>query len=224
MSLLTAVSLALLMGAAVVSGRWVVRRVDGLGRPRTFPVWSVALLLVIALAAAIPGARRRTQESRLASVASRLVGHPVTVHCQSNAGALVDAGAELGFVKYDADGIPEARTTLKREPCGDLRRYVDSDKRKPTLAQVVAVHVLTHESMHLRGETDEAVAECEAMQRDAQTARMLGATERQAWGVARLYWKIVYPDVPDDYRTSDCAPGGRLDEGLPGAPWGSAVT
>ena len=223
-SLLTALSAALLLGAALVGGGWAVRRVDGLGRPRAFPVWSVAFLLVVALVAAIPGARRRTQERRLGSVASRLVGHHVNVHCQSNAGALVDAGAELGYVKYDGDGIPEPRTTLKREPCHDLRRYVDSNKRRPTLEEVVAVHVLTHEAMHMRGETNEATAECEAVQRDAQTARMLGATERQAQGLARYYWQIVYPDMPDDYRTSDCAPGGGLDEGLPAAPWGSAVT
>ena len=226
MSLLTALSLVLLLCAALVGGRWATRRVDGLGRPRAFPVWSVTLLVVLALGAAIPGARRRTQERRLASVASRLVGHHVSVHCQSNAGALVDAGAELGFVKYDADGIPEARTTIKREPCGALRKYVSngSARHKPTPDEVVAVHVLTHEAMHMRGETNEATAECEAMQRDAQTARMLGATERQAQGLARYYWQIVYPDMPDDYRTSDCAPGGRLDEGLSAAPWGSAVT
>ena len=224
MSLLTALSLVLLLGAGLVGGSWAVRRVDGLGRPRAFPVWSVTVLLLVALGAAIPGARRRAQERRLGSVASRLVGHHVSVHCQSNAGALVDAGAELGFVKYDADGVPEARTTLKREPCSDLRHYVAGNKRRPTLGEIVAVHVLTHESMHMRGETNEATAECEAMQRDAQTARMLGASQRQAWGLARYYWQVVYPDMPDDYRTSDCAPGGRLDEGLPAAPWGSAVT
>ncbi len=224
MSLLTALSFALLLGSGLVGASWAVRRVDGVGRPRAFPVWSVAVLLVIALVAAIPGARRRTQERKLGSVASRLVGHDVAVHCQSNAGALIDAGAELGYVKYDMDGVPEPRTTLKREPCQDLGSYVSSDKRRPTFGEVVAVHVLTHEAMHMRGETDEATTECEAMQRNARTARMLGATERQAWGLARYYWQFVYPDMPDDYRSSDCTPGGRLDEGLPAAPWGSAVT
>lgn len=224
MSLLTALSLALLLCAALVGGRWATRRVDGLGRPRAFPVWSVTVLVILALGAAIPGARRRTQERRLASVASRLVGHHVAVHCQTTASALVDVGAELGFVRYDEDGVPEARTTIKREPCGQLRRYAGSNKRRPSLDEVIAVHVLTHEAMHMRGETNEATAECEAMQRDAQTARMLGATERQAQGLARVYWRIVYPDMPDAYRTSDCAPGGRLDEALPDSPWGSAVT
>ena len=224
MSLLTALSFALLACAALTAAHWASRRVDGLGRPRSFPMWSIAFLVIVALAAAIPGARRRTQEHRLTSVATRLVGHHVQVHCQSTASALVDAGAELGFVKYDQDGIPEPRTLLKREPCADLRDYVSGNKRHPSLNQIIAVHVLTHEAMHMRGETNEAVAECEAMQRDALTAAMLGATPRQAAGLARSYWRAVYPDMPDDYRTSDCVPGGRLDEGLDTAPWGSAVT
>ncbi len=218
-SLLTSLSLVLLAGAVAVTGIWATRRVDALGRPRPLPVWSLTGLVVLALVCAIPGAQRRSEERRLASVATRLVGHRVHVHCQSTAGALVDAGAELGFVRYDAAGVPEPRTTLKREPCGDLKRYVASDKRRPSLAQVVAVHVLSHEAMHLRGETDEAVAECQAVQRDALTARMLGATERQAAGLARVYWQIVYPDLPDGYRTGDCHRGGSLDESLPTAPW-----
>ncbi len=218
-SLLTSLSLLLLAGAVGVGGRWATHRVDGLGRPRPLPVWSLAGLVVVSLVCAIPGAQRRNEERRLASVASRLVGHSVTVHCQSTAGALVDAGAELGYVAYDAAGVPEPRTTLKREPCADLKHYVGSDKRRPSLEQVVAVHVLTHEAMHMRGETNEAVTECEAIQRDALTARMLGASERQAAGIARIYWQIVYPDMPEEYRTGDCVRGGTLDEGLGTAPW-----
>ncbi len=218
-SLLTSLSLLLLVAACAVVGRWASRRVDALGRPRPMPVWSLAGLVVLALVCAIPGAQRRTQEHRLASVATRLVGHHVDVHCQSTAGALVDAGAELGYVAYDVTGVPEPRTTIKREPCADLKKYAGSNKKRPSLQQVVAVHVLTHEAMHMRGETNEAVTECEAIQRDALTARMLGASDRQAAGLARVYWQIVYPDMPDDYRTGDCVRGGALDEGLPTAPW-----
>lgn len=218
-SLLTGLGLCCLVLAGGVAGRWATRRRDGLGRPRPFPVWSVTVLVVLALAAAIPGARRRTQEQRLASVASRLVGQEVTVHCQSNAAAFVDAGAELGYVMFDETGTPERRTTIKRDQCRDLRRYLGSDKRSPTQAEVVAVHVLTHEAMHMRGETDEAVAECEAVQRDALTARMLGASLADAARLAKLYWKVVYPFMPEDYVSRECRPGGRLDEGLPTAPW-----
>jgi hypothetical protein len=218
-SVLSLVSLGFVLGAAVVGVRWSVRRQDSLGRPRSFPAWSMMLLLALALAAAVPAAKRRVQEHQLASVASRLVGHDVTVHCQSTAGALVDAGAELGYVPYDANGIPRPTTTLKRDPCRDLRRYLSGSKDQPTIEQVTAVHVLTHEAMHMRGETSEAVAECEALQRDAQTASMLGANARQARHLARSYWLLVYPQMPDDYRTGDCRQGGPLDEDLASAPW-----
>lgn len=218
-SLLTVASLVCLLGAGALAGRWALRRRDTLGRPLPAPVWSIALLVVLALVLAVPGARRRVEEARLASVAARLAGHRVTVHCQTNAAALVDAGAELGFVPYDENGVPRPVTTLKRGPCQDLRSYLGGATAHPTSDEVVAVHVLTHEAMHLRGETDEAVAECEAVQRDALTARMLGASARQARELAVRYWLTVYPDMPDDYRSRDCVPGGVLDEHLDSAPW-----
>lgn len=57
------------------------------------------------------------------------------------------------------------------------------------------------------------------MQRDAQTARLLGASEPAAKALAWLYWRTVYPQMPDDYRDAGCAPGGTLDEKLPTSPW-----
>ena len=84
--------------------------------------------------------------------------------------------------------------------------------RRPTRDQVEAVHVLTHEAMHLSGRLEEAAAECAAVQRDAHTARLLGAP-------AAAYWRDVYPLMPDGYRSADCRPGGTLDDGLTDAPW-----
>lgn len=218
-SALGLVSLGCLLGALVVVAVWFERRRDALGRPRSFPAWTAMVLVVLALVAAIPGAQRRAHEHRLASVVRQLIGQSVTVHCQSTAGALVDTGDELGFVPYGDDGVPLHTTTLKRDPCAALRAYLSSNKQHPSLEQVTAVHVLTHEAMHMRGETVEAVAECEAVQRDEQTASLLGANDAQATALAREYWTQVYPRMPDEYRTSDCAPAGSLDENLPGAPW-----
>jgi hypothetical protein len=219
MSVLGLVSAAALSGGAVLSARWYGRRVDPLGRPRDFPVWSVSLLAVLAVAAAVPGVRRHSEEQRLSHVASVLVGHRVTVHCQSFGQALTDVGAELGFVKWDERGRPEPQTLIKRDPCAELRHYYGGDEHHPSRDEIIAVHVLTHEAMHMRGELNESTAECQALQRDEQTAGLLGATPAQARMLARLYWGTVYPDMPDDYRTGDCGPGGRLDEELDTAPW-----
>jgi hypothetical protein len=84
---------------------------------------------------------------------------------------------------------------------------------------VIAVHVLTHESMHMRGQPDEARAECEAMQRDAETAQLLGATPQEGLALARAYWLQDYPNMPDAYRSGDCVLNGSLDEHLPDPPW-----
>ena len=213
------VSVGFAVAAVGVLGHWSTRRRDSLGRPRALPVWSVSLLTVFALASAVPGVQRRLEEGRLSRAASRLVGHRVSVHCQSTAAALVDAGNELGFVPYDSDGVPLPRTTLKRDPCKQLRHYLGGSRDNPSRDEVIAVHVLTHESMHMRGETSEAVAECEAVQYDQAMAAALGATPRQARRLAVRYWITVYPDMPEGYFSADCRPEGTLDEHLPNAPW-----
>ncbi len=222
-SLLTVASAGCALGAVGLGAWWASRRVDLLGRPRAFPVWSCLVLVIAAGALLYPGVQRHLEEKRLARAAAELVGHQVTVHCQTTAGALVDAGSELGYVPYDENGIPLQTTTLKRDPCRLLRAYLSGDRDHPSEDATIAVHVLTHESMHMRGETSEARAECAAVQRDEATAVLLGATVMQARDLARAYWTSVYPRMPDDYRSADCAPGGAMDEQLPTAPWLSAA-
>ena len=69
-----------------------------------------------------------------------------------------------------------------------------------------------------------AVAACAAVQRDAHTARLLGARPADAAALAGAYWRNVYPLMPDGYRSGDCRPGGPLDEGLADAPWLASVS
>lgn len=208
-------------GAVLAAGRWRLRPVDGLGRARPFPVVSVTLLLVTALGALVPAVLHHRLEARLGEVASVLVGSPVTVDCQSRGAELVDVGAELGWVRYDAAGVPEPHTLIKRAPCSRLADYVrDADERRaPQTDTVVAVHVLAHEAAHMSGLTVEAQAECAAVQRDARTARLLGATTEQATALARRYWLEVYPRMRGEYRSPSCTAGGPWDERLPDAPW-----
>jgi hypothetical protein len=216
---LTWVAIGAVAGALLQAGGWLLRRTDPLGRPRGFPVWSVALLALLAVLATVPVVQAARLEHRLSAVASALVGSSVTVDCQSRGQEMTDLGHELGWVSYDAAGRPEPRTLIKRRPCSALRDYLGSDKDSPSREQVVAVHVLGHEARHMAGQTVEAEAECAAVQRDAVTARLLGATPEQARALATTYWLEIYPQMPDAYWTADCAPGMRLDEHLPDAPW-----
>ena len=50
---------------------------------------------------------------------------------------------------------------------------------------MVAVHTLTHESIHMSGVTSESATECLAVQRDAEMARLLGAPRTAASELAR---------------------------------------
>ncbi len=217
--MLTWLASGLLLAAVVAGGRWWLRRVDALGRARPFPVFSVTVLVILGVGLLVPGVRREQIEDRLEIAASSLVGVPVVVECQTAGREFIDLGSELGYVRFGADGVPERATLIKRAPCRELARYVGSDHDHPTDAQVVAVHVLTHEAMHMSGITDEARAECLAMQHDARTARLLGAAPDEAAELARLYWRTVYPQMPSRYVSTECRPGGSLDQASPDAPW-----
>jgi len=216
---LTWTAVGLLGGAVLLAGRWLLHRRDGLGRQIRFPAVAVVTLVLVGAGLLVPVVRHHRLEQRLAVAASELVGAPVRVHCQTAGQEFVDAGAELGWVAYGPDGVPEHATLIKRAQCGDLSAYLGSDKTAPTLDQVIAVHILSHEARHMAGETSEGVAECGAVQRDAQAAELLGADPDQALRLAQTYWRDVYPHLSDDYLSPDCRPGGPLDEGLPDAPW-----
>ncbi|MBV9871233.1 MAG: hypothetical protein JO214_11475 [Frankiaceae bacterium] len=218
------IALALVVAAAALSVRWLTHQRDTFGRERPFPYLSIGLLGLVAMGAAIPSYLRHQEETRLSAVASQLVGEPARVHCQTFGQTFTQLDGDLGFVRWGKDGVPEHQTFIKREQCGDLKSYLKSDKQHPNPDQVVAVHVLTHESMHMRGITSEADAECAAMQRDAQTAELLGASPSAAMDLARTYWQIDYPRMPATYRTLDCKPGGPLDEHLATAPWGTPTS
>jgi hypothetical protein len=205
-------------GAVTVAVRWSLKPQDAIGRRRKFPLVTVALLGVVAAGLATPTVLRHREEGHLAKVATVLVGQHVTVHCQTFGQTFTDLSGDLGYVRYGPGG-PELHTTIQRGPCSDLKHYYNGDQARPSAAETIAVHVLTHESMHMRGETNEAIAECEAMQRDAETAQLLGASPQEGLALARAYWLTDYPNMPGNYRTADCVLNGKLDERLPDPPW-----
>ena len=217
--MLTWLAGASLVAAVVATTRWWLRRVDSLGRARPFPVFSVALLAVAGVGLLVPVIRHGQLEDRLDTAASALVGAPVQVHCQTAGKQFIDTGVELGYVRYGPDGVPERETLIKRRQCRDLAHYLGSSRERPSEAEVVAVHVLTHEAMHMSGVTDEARAECLAVQSDARTARLLGASPEAATRLARFYWGVVYPRMPERYVSAECRAGGELDVFSPDAPW-----
>ena len=211
------VGLLVIAGGVVI--RWMSARTDVLGRPRPFPYITAVLLVTVGCASLAPLVLRVRLEHRLETAATKLVGTPVEVRCQSFGGAFVDIGNDVGYVIFGADGKPEAWTLIKRQQCGDLSDYLRSDKQDPTRDQIIAVHVLTHETVHVTGVRDEAQTECKAMQLDAGMATLLGAEPKAAEELAIAYWRDIYPWMPPSYRSDECAAGGALDAGRPDSPW-----
>ena len=207
----------LALAALVLVVRWLGLRQTRVYAP--FPVISVSSCVVLAVAATFPVVNRIMLEARLSNAASTLVGAHVKVDCQTLTGSALDMGRELGFVKWGPGGIPEHKTLIKHDQCNDLHAYLNSDKEHPSAAQILAVHILTHESMHMSGTTNEAIAECHGMQHDTAMAEDLGAPPAAAHALAVAYWRTVYPNMPDGYTSSDCRPGGSLDLHLADAPW-----
>lgn len=218
--MLLAVCIGLTTIACAVTVRWALVRVDSLGRrSRPFPVLSVGLPAVAAILCAVPVVRHAQLEAQLGHVTSILAGVSASVRCETAGQAWLEVHPERGYVAVGADGKPSHEAVVTYDTCNDLAAWIASDHRVPTLDQVIAVHVLSHEAMHVSGTLDEARAECAAVQRDARTAQLLGATVDQARSLARQYLLTVYPTLPDTYRSAGCVAGGELDEHLENSPW-----
>jgi hypothetical protein len=205
-----AIAIVLLAGGAVLTVRQVLGHAHRL---------ALGLVLVPALLLSFWESEDHGADVAMSRAASALSGRPVHVTCQRLTGTFVDAGAELGYVQWGPDGKPVDETVLKYDTCQHLYDWMGSDKQDPSLDEVIAVHVLAHESEHLAGVPDESVAECYSVQTTAETAELLGASTEQARALARRYWLDVYPRMPDGYRTDECKDGGPLDLQPDSAEW-----
>ena len=197
-----AIAIVLIAGGAVLTVR------QAMGRAHRV---ALSLVLVPALLLSWWETENHQADVRMSQAASTLAGRPVHVTCQRLTGAFVDAGAELGYVMWGPDGRPVDETVLKYDTCQALYGWLGSAKQDPSIEEVLAVHVLAHESEHLAGEKDEAVAECYSVQTTQETAELLGATTAQGRSLARRYASEIYPDMPDGYRSDQCKDGGTLD-------------
>jgi hypothetical protein len=168
---------------------------------------------------------RRGNEHRLAAIASQIAGHKVGVHCPGPIGrALKSYDTVAGDVQSDAEGTPARETHLRAQPCEELDALAEG-RRGKQLACVErstscgddvqrlawAVDTITHESFHMRGIADEAVTECYSLQTMGWTAAQLGATAEEGRAMAALNYEVAYPRIPDQYHSTDCREGGRLD-------------
>lgn len=200
--------LTLLLGVGLVWLLWLIWRH---ATQRPCPVWIGLLVALLAWGGAIEW-RWRAMEDRYSQTAQRVLDRPeVRVHCQRMSGAMFNVFNRLGYVKYNADGSLPSNADLTWETCRHLRAWEASGGTSTEQDHLVALHVLSHEIQHLAGHTSEALTECYAIQYDAQVATVLGAPSDAAFSLADRYYQVLYPRMRDDYRSSECIPGGEMD-------------
>jgi hypothetical protein len=181
-----------------------------------------ALLLIVGALSALGFARheaRVREQNQLAEIATDLAGRTVGVRCPGFLSSLVRVRTEGGYVEFDANGDPEGHTVLSPETCKALRHPERADfacigRGDCTFKEFKvgwALHTLAHESFHLRGITEEAIAECYALQNTAFVAERLGLDTATADRVQKWVYLKGYPNEPDEYRSEECRDGGELD-------------
>jgi hypothetical protein len=195
---------------------------------------------------------RSGNERALSAFASQLAGRPVSVRCESFWHSIVNVDGNLGDVPFP-NGHPASYAHVTRGMCKELARFRSRPER-PELAclsqfdwngftgsgdaaatacseqandMAEALVTLTHESMHMRGWADEALAQCYALQEVAFTVERLGGSRQEGAAVAS-YLLSLQPFMPTDYQSSECSAGRLLDlhpetqafptEAVPGPP------
>lgn len=181
-----------------------------------FMVIIIALILIPTSAFEI---RYQILQSEGSSVVAKISNNPQGhLRCERLYETFFDATSNTGEVYWDNP----TEATLKYTQCENLFAYITGDKTNPSLDKIIAVHVLTHESIHVSGDRVEATTECTAMQKDSQTAQLLGATKAEGDQLSLTYYIKVYPNMASNYVSAECHAGGKLDRNPQGSvfPYG----
>lgn len=124
-----------------------------------------------------------------------------TLHCQRFSEAFLDGDViHSGHVKFDAPDV----AVVKYRECQTLFHWMQGDKENFTPEEIRAIHVLTHETIHVGGDYNEATTECTAVNKDSKMAALLGAPQPIADGIAKVYWKTMWPYMPEEYKLPEC--------------------
>ena len=170
------------------------------------------ITLILAGAFAYLPIKQELFEAKMGKAVEKLlVKRDVEVYCQSFWDTFYNRLGVAGFVYRGSSKI-----IMEPRSCEGLKGYLDNPKN-PNQRELFSLHVLTHEAMHVAGEYNEKKADCMAFQRNHKMAKLLGVSEAASIQSAISLHRWRSPRHP--YFSSDCEPGGALDENLPGAVW-----
>ena len=181
----------------------------------------VAVMLALAALLAWPTLHRWHFEHFLSGKATELADqHRASVHCNTVFDTMIDP-------EMLAAGHANPRTGkigIQTPWCSTLMAYLRHPARA-SAEEIWSLNMFTHESMHVRGELDEARTECQAVQRNYRAAKLLGVPDPIAKQNALDYYNDSYMHRRDmgimqaSYYSSECAPGRAWDEHLSDSTW-----
>lgn len=192
---------------------WLVFRELSSRAPISKPY--LALVLALSFACAWPPFHHWHFERFLSATARQLADdHPAKVHCNTLFDTLFDEE-----VRVAGHADPKTGYIVIQYPrCSILMDYL-KHPGQASRDEIISLNILTHESMHARGEYNEAKTECQAVQRNYRTAKLLGVPDEIAKQNALDYYNNYYLTRSDSYFSKECAPGKALDEHLPDSTW-----
>ncbi len=181
-----------------------------------FDSYVIMMLIFATICAGIP-LRHAMFEWKLADAAEELIARDnIAVTCLSRFGGILHWNA-AGYVYRGSQEI-----NMQAYVCEDLRDYLwdpeaaNSEAVRDTKL-VFALHVLTHETMHVDEIYDEIHADCRAFQLNHRMAEILGVEKNVAAQTAIVAHRFRSKRHP--YYSPHCEPDGAYDERLPGAVW-----
>jgi len=181
----------------------------------------LAIVLSSAVILAWPPVHTWYFEGFLARRATELAdNHLAKVHCNT----LFDTMLDPEMLAAGHANPNTGKIVIQKPWCGTLMSYL----RHPSRAseeELESLDMFTHESMHVRGELNEAITECEAVQRNYRAAKLLGVAESTAKRNALAYYNVFYQQrgeiggLQGAYYSDECAPGKAMDEHLSDSTW-----
>ncbi|MBS0380379.1 MAG: hypothetical protein JSS29_18005 [Proteobacteria bacterium] len=182
----------------------------------------LAMVIALALAFAWPPVHRWYFEHYLSRIATDLAeGRNAKVHCNT----VWDTMLDTQMLAAGHAVISTGEIGLQHPWCSTLQSYLHHPQRASE-EELWSLGMLTHESMHVRGEANEARTECQAVQRNYRTAKLLGVADAVAKKNALDYYNNLYQQravsgiMQAAYYSAQCAPGKEWDEHLADSSWG----
>ena len=175
---------------------------DTLVRKNSLNWLMIPLVSLLFLPLGLMELRWSVMESKISAVVDDISGKKGgSVHCQRFSEAFFDTKvSEAGHVSSDKPNV----AVVNYEQCQHIFAWLERGKGEPSREQMHAIHVLTHEAVHVSGQYNEAVTECTAINRDYLTVKELGGSLEQGHQLASSYYTGIWPGMPKEYILPGC--------------------